>query len=116
MINVQQSVISEAKKVSELLDEISAATNEQSIGVSQIHKAISQMEQVMQSSVQTADDTAAASQELFAQTSSMNDVVDRIGMLVNGEGQAPRVQNTQKRLPSSRKPNSKMLSDNLSDF
>ena len=79
---------SQAKKVSELLDEISVATNEQSLGVAQIHKAISQMEQVMQSSAQTADDTASASQQLFAQTNSMNDIVDKMSLLVNGVTQA----------------------------
>jgi hypothetical protein len=34
----------DSKKVSELLDEISVATNEQSVGIDQINKAISQMD------------------------------------------------------------------------
>jgi methyl-accepting chemotaxis protein len=74
----------QAKKVSELLDEISAATNEQSQGIEQIHKAISQMESVLQSNAQTADESAAASQELFAQTLSMNSIVGKLTELVTG--------------------------------
>ncbi len=118
-----EGIDNEAKKVSELLDDISAATNEQSIGVAQIHKAISQMEQVMHSSVQTADDTAAASQELFAQTASMNDIVDRMSLIVNGEslsvskGQFNNGASYQQKLGSRRgdRPGS-LLSDDLSDY
>ncbi len=106
---------SEAKKVSDLLDEISAATNEQSIGVSQIHRAITQMEEVMHSSVQTADDTASASQELFAQTSSMNEVVTQITTLVNGKENSRSTNNTQQIIQAN-KPRTTMLSGNLSDF
>src|SRR5574344_2353380 len=55
-------------KVADLLKEISAATNEQSIGIDQINKAVSQMETVLQSNAQTAEDTASSSSELSSQT------------------------------------------------
>ncbi len=109
----------QAKKVSELLDEISVATNEQALGVEQIHKAIAQMEQVMQSSAQTADETASASQELFAQTSSMNDIVDRMSMIVNGTTVQHQVSYAQRQqLPPAKKARKdvKLLNDSLSDF
>ncbi len=102
----------QAKNVSELLDEISAATNEQSIGIGQIHKAVSQMEQVMQSSAQTADQTASASQELYSQTASMNDMVDKLSTIVNGNNISPS--SHQNLLPRGSKSN--LLNDNLSDF
>lgn len=109
---------SEAKKVSELLDEISVATNEQSLGIQQIHKAILQMEQVMHSSVQSAEDISSASQELFDQTSTMNETVDKITLLINGESSGQTTYNNQKNLLSgaktSHKPN--LLENNLSDF
>lgn len=108
----------EAKKVSELLDEISVATNEQSLGVEQIHKAILQMEQVMHSSVQTADGIAAASEELFEQTTTMNNVVGKITTIINGDSSHKISYDKQKKLVSSSKkahtPN--LLSNNLSDF
>lgn len=74
----------QAKKVSELIDEIAAATNEQAQGIDQIHKAITQMESVLQSNAQSADESAAASQELFAQTLSMNSIVNKLTEMVNG--------------------------------
>ncbi len=108
----------EAKKVSELLDDISAATKEQSIGIEQIHKAVSQMEQVMHSSVQAADGTASASQELFAQTSSMNDIVDRVSLIVNGESLSRKHLGHNARIakPKNAGYDARLLSDDLSDY
>ncbi len=107
---------SQAKKVSELLDEISVATNEQALGVAQIHKAISQMEQVMQSSAQTAEQTASASQELFAQTASMNDIVDRMSLLVNGKTLQHDGSNPKLTSSHSTQKEFRLLDNNLSDF
>lgn len=74
----------QSKKVSELLDEISTATNEQSQGVEQINKAIAQMEMVLSSNAQTAEESAAASKALYNQTLNMNSIVDRLTSLVYG--------------------------------
>ena len=106
----------QAKNVSELLDEISAATNEQSIGIGQIHKAISQMEQVMQSGARTADETASASQELYSQTSAMNEMVDQLTTIVNGNDTVSYQSPKQLSNPSGKNKNQNLLKDNLSDF
>ncbi len=101
----------QAKNVSELLDEISAATNEQSIGISQIHKGISQMEQTMLSSARTAEETASASQELYSQTSSMNDIVDKLTSIVNGD--TGNTYSSDKYFLDSSNKDTKLLKDNL---
>lgn len=119
-----EEIDTQSAKVSELLDEISVATNEQSIGIKQIHVAISQIEDVMQSSAQTADETAAASQELFAQTSSMNDVVEQLDVIVKGEAQAylqtsagkNRQLSTHQNAPRLTKQSKKLLKTDLSEF
>jgi len=72
-------------KVSELLDEISVATDEQSQGVHQINQAISQMEIVLASNAQTAEESAAASKALYGQTLNMNEIIARLNSVVNGE-------------------------------
>jgi methyl-accepting chemotaxis protein len=87
---VQQSIDEidvQAKKVSELIDEIASATNEQAQGIDQIYKAISQMELALQSNAQIADESASASQELAAQSHSMNDIIGTLNQLVNGADQ-----------------------------
>lgn len=74
----------QSKKVSELLDEISVATDEQAQGVDQINKAISQMEIVLASNAQTAEESSAASKALFSQTINLNEIISDLNGLVNG--------------------------------
>ena len=74
----------QSKKVSELLDEISVATEEQSQGINQINKAISQMEIVLASNAQTAEESSSASKSLYDQTINMNGIINRLTALVNG--------------------------------
>ncbi len=86
--NVQESISeidSQSKKVSELLDEISIATDEQAQGVFQISKAISQMEVVLASNAQTAEESAAASKALYAQTINMNEIIANLENVVKGQ-------------------------------
>jgi len=79
-----ESIADQANKVSELLDEISVATNEQAQGVEQINKAVSQMEMVLSANASTAEEAAAASQTLQEQAINVKDIVDTLVVLVNG--------------------------------
>lgn len=57
-------------KVSELLDEITTASQEQEIGIKQINQAIAQMENVLQSNASTAQQNAVSADQIsdFSQT------------------------------------------------
>lgn len=84
---VQESVESigqEATKVSDLLDEIAVATNEQEQGVEQINKAVAQMEEALSSSAQTAEESASASHALSDQAINVKDIVNTLIALVDG--------------------------------
>lgn len=74
----------QAKKVSELLNEIAVASNEQAQGIDQIDKAILQMEQVLQSNASTAEESASASHELSSQAASVKDIVNSLFIMVEG--------------------------------
>ena len=78
-INVQ------ARKVNELMDEIAAASLEQSQGISQINKAISQMEKVTQQNAANAQESASASEELSSQAQNLRSITQQLVMLVNGK-------------------------------
>lgn len=80
----------EARKVSELLEEISTATDEQARGINEINKAIQQMEQVMQSNASTADESASASRELSSQADNVNEIVKSLIDLVEGTNTATK--------------------------
>ena len=84
---VQSSIMSindQSRKVSELLDEISVATDEQSQGVSQINKAVSQMEAVINANAVTAEESSSASKALHAQTLNLNDIILSLERFVDG--------------------------------
>lgn len=86
--DVQQSVSeidAQSKKVSELLDEISVATDEQAQGVAQINKAIAQMEIVLASNAQTAEESSAASKALYGQTLNLNEIISNLNTIVKGQ-------------------------------
>jgi len=85
---VQESVESignEATKVSDLLEEISVATNEQEQGIEQINKAVAQMEDALSSSAQTAEESASASHALTEQAINVKDIVNTLLVLVEGQ-------------------------------
>ena len=73
-----------SKKVNELVDEVAAATQEQSQGISQINKAISQIEQSTQENAASSQESASASEELNAQAAAMKDIVGDLMRVVNG--------------------------------
>lgn len=84
---VQESISEidiQSKKVSDLLDEISVATDEQAQGVSQINQAISQMEMVLAGNAQTAEESASASKALYSQTLNMNEIISNLEAVVKG--------------------------------
>jgi methyl-accepting chemotaxis protein/methyl-accepting chemotaxis protein-1 (serine sensor receptor) len=56
----------------------------QSSGIDQISRAITQMEQVTQSSAANAEQSAAAAEELNAQAEHMKDVVGVLRAMVDG--------------------------------
>lgn len=79
-----ESIAEQATKVSDLLEEISVATNEQASGVEQINKAVSQMESALQSNAATADQSASASRALQEQAINVREIVSSLMVLVDG--------------------------------
>ncbi|MBI4667256.1 MAG: MCP four helix bundle domain-containing protein [Nitrospinae bacterium] len=77
-------IVESVKKMTDLVGEIAAASNEQAQGVDQVNKAITQMDSVTQQTASNAEETAAAAEELSAQAESMKGVVDRLTGLVEG--------------------------------
>ena len=75
-----------SKKVGGLVAEISAASGEQSQGISQVTQAIHQMDEVTQKNAAVAEQSASASEELSAQAESLNGLVDELAELIYGRG------------------------------
>ena len=78
------SVTDSTNKVRNIIDEVSAASDQQSQGIEQVSHAIAQMEKVTQGTAATAEESAAASEELNAQAEQSMQVVTRLAQLVGG--------------------------------
>jgi methyl-accepting chemotaxis protein len=68
-------VVSSIKRVTDLMGEISAASNEQAAGVSQVGEAVTQMDQVTQQNAALVEEMAAAASSLKSQAEDLVQVV-----------------------------------------
>ena len=65
------NVVSSIKRVTDLMGEISAASNEQAVGVAQVGEAVMQMDQVTQQNAAMVEEMAAAASSLQSQAQDL---------------------------------------------
>ena len=73
-----------AKKVTELIGEIAAASREQAQGIGQVNSAVVEMDKVAQQTAASAEESASAAEELNAQAAQMKSYVGDLVSLING--------------------------------
>ena len=73
-----------ADKVANLISEVAGASSEQAQGVDQINSAVTQMDQVVQRNAASAEESAAASQNLYSLSDTLTGVVRQLNELVGG--------------------------------
>jgi methyl-accepting chemotaxis protein len=82
-----RAVTEESSKVKSLVDEINLGSAEQTNGIRQIARAISEMEKITQASTANAQSSAAVAGELNHESESLNEIVRILFSVV--EGNAP---------------------------
>jgi methyl-accepting chemotaxis protein-2 (aspartate sensor receptor) len=70
-----QEVVDSVRRVTDIMAEISHASEEQRAGIGQVHEAITQMDQVTQQNAALVEEAAAAAQALQDQAHELEDVV-----------------------------------------
>jgi hemerythrin-like metal-binding protein len=85
-------IVTKARQVDELAAEVASASGEQTQGITQINLAVGQMDKVTQSNAASAEESAAAAQELNAQAESMKESVAELIKLVEGRVRADSAQ------------------------
>lgn len=80
-------MVGKARQVDELVAEIATACQEQSTGIGQVNQAMTQMDRVTQSNAANAEESAAAAEELSAQSDALHEAVQQLQMLVSGVSQ-----------------------------
>jgi methyl-accepting chemotaxis protein len=84
-----QQILEKSREVDRLVNEVAAASNEQSEGLAQINMAVSQMDKVTQSNAANAEETASAAEELNAQSEELRNAAAQLAALVGGAAEAP---------------------------
>jgi methyl-accepting chemotaxis protein len=81
---VLNEIATKVHQVDELVSEVAGASREQTEGITQINAAVGQMDKVTQGNAASAEESAAAAQELNAQAEIMKQSVGELLQLVGG--------------------------------
>jgi methyl-accepting chemotaxis protein len=73
-------IVESVKRLTDLMGEITAASQEQTSGIEQINQAISQMDEVTQQNASLVEEAAAASESLQQQARALEDLVSSFKM------------------------------------
>ncbi len=84
------SIVDSIQKTTSLINEITAASKEQSDGINQVNQAMSQMDQVTQTNSANAEESASAAEELNAQAQELKSVVEQLQEVIGGSGENGR--------------------------
>lgn len=76
-------MIPDIRKTAELVQEISAASNEQDSGAQQINQAIMQLDQVVQQNASASEESASMSEELASQANQMQETISFFKSLID---------------------------------
>jgi methyl-accepting chemotaxis protein len=80
-------IVDKSRQVDELAAEVAGASREQTQGITQINSAVAQMDRVTQDNAASAEESAAAAQELNAQAMAMKSAVENLLRLVGRDGE-----------------------------
>lgn len=86
-----EELVPNIQKTAELVQEITAASNEQNSGAQQISQAISQLDSVIQQNASASEEMASTSEELSGQSIQLEQVISFFQMNGNGNGNGSRV-------------------------
>jgi methyl-accepting chemotaxis protein len=85
-----QEVVDSVRRVTDIMAEISSASEEQRAGIGQVHEAIAQMDQVTQQNAALVEEAAAAAHALQDQAHELEDVVKTFKLGSNQGSSAKR--------------------------
>ena len=72
-----EQIVSSVKKVTDIVAEIAAASNEQSAGIEQVNKAVMQLDELTQQNAALVEQASAASQAMAEQARGLNDSMQK---------------------------------------
>jgi uncharacterized phage infection (PIP) family protein YhgE len=90
--STMEEIVASVKRVTDIMSEIMAASQEQSAGIEQVNQAIGQMDQVTQQNASLVEEAAAAAESLQDQASNLAAAVGvfRLGATPSAAHNLPR--------------------------
>ncbi|WP_413612577.1 methyl-accepting chemotaxis protein [Bdellovibrio sp. HCB-110] len=80
-----KEIVKTIEQLSTLNKEISSASGEQELGITQINTALNEMDKITQANAAAAEECAAASEELNNQSRVMDEAVQQLNLILSGE-------------------------------
>ncbi|MGH1488076.1 MAG: PAS domain S-box protein [Acidimicrobiales bacterium] len=84
-----EEIVNSVKKVSDIIGEIAAASEEQSIGINQVNQAVADMDQGTQQNAAMVEEAAAASESMQQQSTALQALTERF-RIGGAQGPAPQ--------------------------
>lgn len=98
-----QDLVGAVQRVSDIMDEIAAASEQQSSGIGQVNQAVAQMDQVVQQNAQLVQQAARSANELESEAARLREAVERFRVTEASALRAPATPAPAPRLPSRHK-------------
>ena len=111
-------IVPDIQKTAKLVQEIAAASSEQTSGADQVNSAIQQLNQVTQQNAAAAEEMATSSEELSSQAEQMRDTMNffNIGATTRKRKKTVKASEQPKVEPQNSKPQTKSSDDNGQGF
>jgi methyl-accepting chemotaxis protein len=84
VVKAFQTVVASTGRVTQLMAEVAAASDEQAKGIGQVNAAVADIDKVTQANAAAAEQSAAASEELNAQAAELRSKVAELERLIRG--------------------------------
>lgn len=84
-----EGIASNVQKTSELMNRVTQSAQKQESGAASITDNVTELEKIAQNNAANSEETAAASEELSAQASTMHESIERLGKIVGVEIRQP---------------------------
>jgi len=108
-----QTLVPNIQKTSELVQEISASSNEQNSGAEQINKALQQLDQVIQQNASASEEMASTAEELSSQAQQLQDTMMFFKTDQRGTSQIHNVSHVKRAVKTT--PNPRMSTQKLAE-
>jgi len=84
-----EAIVSGVGKVTDLVAEIAAASNEQAQGIAQVNQGLTQLDQVTQQNTSSSEESAAASEELSSQSNQLKQLLGKFMLKAASDSALP---------------------------